>query len=64
MCMCNLYMWVLTQQVHIGRETTWQGCETNLLKLGPDVISLTSDQRTYIPELLGPGHDKHLKGPR
>ena len=53
----------LTQQVHIGRGTTWQGCETNFLSLGPDVISLTSIRLTTepIPELPGRGHHKHLR---
>ena len=36
----------LTQQVDIGRGTTWQGCATNFLSLGPDVISLTSIRLT------------------
>ena len=45
----------LTQQV--GRGTTWQGCETNFLSLGPDVISLTSIRLTTGPisqSYLGP----------
>ena len=47
----------LTQQVRTGRETTWQGCETNFLSLGPDVISLTSIRLTTGPisqSYLGP----------
>ena len=32
----------LHEQVCIGRGTTWQGCETNFLSHGPDVISLNS----------------------
>ena len=41
-CACVVCICELTQQVHIGRRTTCQGCETNFLSLGPDVISLTS----------------------
>ena len=37
-----IYMCVLTQQVRICYGTSQQGCETNFLSLGPDVISLTS----------------------
>ena len=53
-CVCGL-----TQQVRIGRGTTWQGCGTYFLLLGPDVISLTSiwlttGPRPYIPELPRP----------
>ena len=40
--LCSLYKCGLTQQVRIGRGTTWQGCETNFLSLAKDVISLTS----------------------
>ena len=56
-CACAVNICVLTQQVRIGRGTTWQGWETNFLSLGPDVIRLTSIWLTTGPisqSYLGP----------
>ena len=44
----SVYICGLTQHVQIGCGTTWQGCETNVLSLGPDVISPGSIRLTTV----------------
>ena len=63
LCMCSLYMWVDTAGPYWSWDyltglwdqlpVTWSGC--NQPDLNP------TDHRTYIPELPGLGHHKHLR---
>ena len=52
-CASAVCIYGLTKQVRIGRGSTWQGCETNFLSLGSNVISLTSIRLTTGAGALG-----------